>query len=120
ALYKQGWKPKRTIVYASWDGEEPGLLGSTEWAETHAQELQQKAVMYLNSDTNGRGVLFAGGSHSLQHLVNQVAAGVTDPETNVSVQQRQRAFLDVNAAGKDANPMLKESAKLAGESGDIP
>ena len=120
ALYKQGWKPKRTIVYASWDGEEPGLLGSTEWAETHAKELQQKAVMYLNSDTNGRGVLFAGGSHSLQHLVNQVAAGVTDPETQANVQQRQRAFLGVNAAGKDASPMLKESAKLAGESGDIP
>src|SRR5579883_452958 len=119
-LYKQGWRPKRTIVYASWDGEEPGLLGSTEWAETHAKELQQKAVLYLNSDTNGRGFLFAGGSHSLQHLVNQVAAGVTDPETTVSVQQRQRAFLDVRAAGKDASPMIKEAAKLAGTNGDIP
>jgi len=119
-LYKQGWKPKRTIVYASWDGEEPGLLGSTEWAETHAKELQQKAVVYVNSDTNGRGFLFAGGSHSLQHLVNQVAAGVTDPETQGSVQQRQRAFLDVHVAEKNANPMMKESAKLAGASGDIP
>ncbi len=77
ALYEQGWRPKRTIVYASWDGEEPGLLGSTEWAETHAKELQQKAVMYVNSDTSGCGILFAGGSHSLQHLVNQVAAGAT-------------------------------------------
>lgn len=119
-LYKQGWKPKRTIVYASWDGEEPGLLGSTEWAETHAKELQQKAVMYVNSDTNGRGILFAGGSHSLQHLVNQVAAGVTDPETNASVQQRQRAFLQVHANEKDASPTMKESAKLAGANGDIP
>ena len=118
-LYKQGWKPKRTIVYASWDGEEPGLLGSTEWAETHAKELQQKAVVYVNSDTNGRGILFAGGSHSLQHLVNQVAAGVTDPETQASVQQRQRAFLDVHAAEKNASPTMKENAKLAGESGDI-
>ncbi|MGH8190164.1 MAG: transferrin receptor-like dimerization domain-containing protein [Rhodanobacteraceae bacterium] len=120
ALYRQGWRPKRTIVYASWDGEEPGLLGSTEWAETHAKELQQHAVLYVNSDTNGRGFLFAGGSHSLQHLVNQVAAGVTDPETKASVQQRQRAFLDVHAAGKNASPMLKESAKLAGKNGDIP
>ena len=119
ALYKQGWKPKRTIVYASWDGEEPGLLGSTEWAETHAKELQEKAVAYVNSDTNGRGILFAGGSHSLQHMVNQVAAGVADPETRVSVQQRQRAYLDVKAAEKNASPMLKESAKLAGKSGDI-
>ncbi|HJU25951.1 MAG TPA: transferrin receptor-like dimerization domain-containing protein [Rhodanobacteraceae bacterium] len=119
-LYKQGWKPKRTIVYASWDGEEPGLLGSTEWAETHAKELQQKAVMYVNSDTNGRGILFAGGSHSLQHLVNQVAAGVTDPETQASVQQRQRAYLDVQAAEKNASPTMKEYAKLAGTNGDIP
>ncbi|TAN07461.1 MAG: M28 family peptidase [Rhodanobacteraceae bacterium] len=120
ALYKQGWRPKRTIVYASWDGEEPGLLGSTEWAETHAKELQKHAVLYVNSDTNGRGFLFAGGSHSLQHLVNQVAAGVTDPETQASVQRRLRAHLDVEAAKKDARPELKEVAKLAGASGDIP
>jgi N-acetylated-alpha-linked acidic dipeptidase len=120
ALYKQGWRPKRTIVYASWDGEEEGLLGSTEWAETHGKELKDKAVLYVNSDTNGRGFLFAGGSHSLQHMVNQVAAGVTDPETKVSVQQRQRAFLQVNASGKGASERVKESAKLAGEQGDIP
>ena len=119
-LYKQGWRPKRTIVYASWDGEEEGLLGSTEWAETHGKELKDKAVLYVNSDTNGRGFLFAGGSHSLQHMVNQVAAGVTDPETKVSVQQRQRAFLRVNANEKSASPRVKESAKLAGEHGDIP
>lgn len=120
ALYKQGWRPKRTIVYASWDGEEEGLLGSTEWAETHGKELRQKAVLYVNSDTNGRGMLFAGGSHSLQHLVNQVASGVTDPETHASVQQRLRAYMQVQAAGKDASPMTKEAAKLAGEAGDIP
>jgi N-acetylated-alpha-linked acidic dipeptidase len=119
-LYKQGWRPKRTIVYASWDGEEPGLLGSTEWAEAHAKELQDKAVLYLNSDTNGRGVLFAGGSHSYQHLVNQVAAGVIDPETKASVQRRQRAYLEVHAAQKNASPALKETAKLAARGGDIP
>jgi N-acetylated-alpha-linked acidic dipeptidase len=119
-LYKQGWRPKRSIVYASWDGEEPGLLGSTEWAETHEKELRQKAVLYVNSDTNGRGILFAGGSHTLQHLVNQVTAGVTDPETRVSVQRRQRAFIDVSAAEKGASPELKQAAKLAGADGDIP
>ncbi|MGH8215156.1 MAG: M28 family peptidase, partial [Rhodanobacteraceae bacterium] len=119
-LYRQGWRPKRTIVYTSWDGEEPGLLGSTEWAEAHAKELQEKAVLYLNSDTNGRGMLFAGGSHSYQHLVNEVAAGVTDPETNASVQRRQRAYLQVHASEKDASPGLKETAKLAAKGGDIP
>lgn len=119
-LYKQGWRPQRTLVYASWDGEEPGLLGSTEWAETHAAELQKKAVLYVNSDTNGRGFLDAAGSHSLQHLVNQVAAGVTDPETGASVRQRQRAHILIAASDKQASPRLKTLAKRASGDGDIP
>src|SRR5579863_2952213 len=85
-LYKEGWRPRRTLVYASWDGEEPGLLGSTEWVETHAQELRDKAVLYLNSDESGRGFIMPGGSDSLQRLLNEVAAAVIDPETGVSVQ----------------------------------
>ena len=120
ALHRQGWVPKRTLVYASWDGEEPMLLGSTEWAETHARELQQKAVLYLNSDTNARGFLSVGGSDSLQHMVNQVAAGVIDPETKVSVQQRQRAAIAVAAAGPDAGPMARELAGLTAGGGDVP
>ncbi len=68
-LLKAGWKPKRTIVYCAWDGEEPALIGSTEFAEEHAKELQQKAIVYINSDGNGRGFLVAGGSHALQTLV---------------------------------------------------
>jgi N-acetylated-alpha-linked acidic dipeptidase len=90
-LLKQGWRPKRTIVYAAWDGEEHGLIGSTEWAETHAKELQQKAVMYLNTDGNGRGYLGVGGSHYLENLVNSVARDVPDPETNESVWKRMQA-----------------------------
>jgi N-acetylated-alpha-linked acidic dipeptidase len=119
-LVKQGWRPQRTLVYASWDGEEPGLLGSTEWAETHAAELQKKAVLYINSDTNGRGFLGAGGSHSLQHLVNQVADGVTDPETHVSVRERLRAHMLVDGAAKGAKPEAKAIAKLAATGGDVP
>jgi N-acetylated-alpha-linked acidic dipeptidase len=120
ALVKQGWRPQRTLVYASWDGEEPGLLGSTEWAETHAKELQAKAVLYVNSDTNGRGFLGVGGSHSLQHLVNQVADGVTDPETHVSVGERLRAHMMVEGSGKEARPEAKLAAKLAASGGDLP
>lgn len=120
ALYRQGWRPQRTLVYASWDGEEPGLLGSTEWAETHADELRQKAVLYLNSDTNGRGFLGAGGSHSLQHLVNEVAAGVADPETKASVLERLRARVLVDGDEKDAKPAVKERARLAAGGGDVP
>ncbi|HEY7855707.1 MAG TPA: transferrin receptor-like dimerization domain-containing protein, partial [Terriglobales bacterium] len=85
ALLKQGWRPKRTIIYAAWDGEEPSLIGSTEWAETHAAELQQKAVAYFNSDTNGKGYLNLGGSQTLQHFLNTVAQEITDPETGKSV-----------------------------------
>lgn len=87
-LVKQGWKPKRTIIFCSWDGEEPGLLGSTEWVETHDKELAEHAVMYVNSDGNGRGFLYAGGSHSLEHFVNEVAKSVQDPETKKSVWER--------------------------------
>ncbi|HWU75158.1 MAG TPA: transferrin receptor-like dimerization domain-containing protein [Rhodanobacter sp.] len=119
-LLKQGWRPRRTLVYASWDGEEPGLLGSTEWAETHASELKAKAVLYVNSDTNGRGFLGVGGSHSLQHLVNQVADGVSDPETHVSVGERLRAKMLVDGHGSNAGPEDKEFAKLAADGGDLP
>ncbi|HET9031974.1 MAG TPA: transferrin receptor-like dimerization domain-containing protein [Dokdonella sp.] len=119
ALLKQGWKPARTLVYASWDGEEPGLLGSTEWVEAHAKELKQKAVLYLNSDTNSRGFLGAEGSHSLQHLVNQVAAEVRDPQTGVSVDQRLRAAIQVDAF-ENPNPESQRVAKLAANGSDLP
>jgi N-acetylated-alpha-linked acidic dipeptidase len=91
ALLKQGWKPKRTIVYCAWDGEEPMLLGSTEWAEYHGQELQQHAAIYINSDSNTRGYLGAGGSHSLEAFVNEVAKDVQDPEKQISVWKRKQA-----------------------------
>ena len=90
-LAKSGWRPKRTMIFASWDGEEEGLLGSTEWAEQHEAELQQHAAVYINSDTNGRGFLDAGGSHTLERLVTQVARDVQDPERKVSVLERMRA-----------------------------
>jgi N-acetylated-alpha-linked acidic dipeptidase len=90
-LVKQGWRPRRTIVYTAWDAEEPALLGSTEWVEHHAAELRQKAVLYLNTDGNGRGFLYAGGSHSLERLVNQVARAVDDPESRGTVWRRAQA-----------------------------
>jgi len=91
ALHGSGWTPKRTIIYAAWDGEEPGLLGSTEWAEAHDAELQKKAVAYVNTDSNGRGFFQVQGSHTLEKFINQVARDVPDPETKVSVAQRLRA-----------------------------
>ena len=90
-LVKQGWRPKRTIVYAAWDGEEQGLLGSTEWVEHHEAELRDKAAVYINTDGNGRGFLGVGGSHALEPLVNAVAKEVEDPETKSSVWKRMQA-----------------------------
>lgn len=90
-LVESGWRPRRTIVYAGWDAEEPALLGSTEWAEHHAAELKDKAAIYVNTDGNNRGFLNMGGSHSLEAMINGVARDVEDPQTGVSVFERVRA-----------------------------
>lgn len=120
-LYKHGWRPKRTLVYASWDGEEPGTLGSIEWGETHAKELKKKAVLYVNCDTLARGFLSGeGGSPSVQHLVNQVAAGVIDPETGVSVRERLRAHMLVTGFAQGARPQAKARAERVLKGGDLP
>ena len=89
-LIKQGWKPKRTIIYCVWDGEEPGLLGSTEWGEQHADELRQHAVAYINTDSNTRGYFYAGGSHILEKFINGIAKDVQDPEKSMSVWKRSQ------------------------------
>ena len=99
-LHKQGWTPKRTIVYCAWDGEEPGLLGSVEWVETHLAELQKHAVAYINSDSNARGYMYPGGTQDLQHFVSGVARDIQDPETKMSVFQR--SHLSSIAGAKDA------------------
>ena len=113
ALAREGWRPKRTLVYLSWDAEEPMLVGSTEWAETHEAELKQKAIAYINSDGNGRGFLNVGGSHSLQHLVNAVALDVIDPETHVSVATRLRARLQIEGAAPGAAAEVRERGRIA-------
>ncbi|HET9744057.1 MAG TPA: transferrin receptor-like dimerization domain-containing protein, partial [Terriglobales bacterium] len=89
-LMKQGWKPRRTIIYCAWDGEEPMLLGSTEWAEYHGPELKQHAAIYINSDGNGRGYFGAGGSHTLESFVNEVTKDIQDPEKHISVWKRDQ------------------------------
>ena len=84
-LARAGWKPRRTLVFAAWDAEEPGLLGSTEWVEDHAEALSAKVVAYINSDSNARGFFSAGGSHSLERFVNEIARDVPDPKVDGSV-----------------------------------
>ena len=96
-LLQGGWRPQRTLVYASWDGEEPGLIGSTEWVELHAAELKSKAALYVNTDMSMRGTLSAEGSQGLRRFISEVADGITDPETGVSLTQRARAIQRVTA-----------------------
>lgn len=96
-LVKKGFKLKRTLVYCAWDGEEPALLGSTEWAEDHQEELKKKAVFYLNTDGNSRGFVGAGGSHTLEPFFNEIANEVIDPQTGVSIKERKYASAIVTA-----------------------
>ena len=90
-LAKSGWRPKRTLIFCAWDGEEPALLGSTEWAEFHAAELKEHAMVYINSDSTGRGFVNIEGSHSLESFATQVARDITDPQTKVTVLERAKA-----------------------------
>ncbi len=120
ALARTGWRPERTLIYASWDGEEPGLIGSTEWVEAHADELQRHAVMYINTDVNGRGFLEAEGSHDLQHFVNAAARDVPDPRTGVSSYERLRAEMRAAAYTGGARGVEPGAAEAAKAGGDLP
>jgi len=111
-LLKQGWKPRRTIIYCAWDGEEPMLLGSTEWAETHGDELRQHAAVYLNTDGNGRGFLAMGGSHSLEQFINGDARGLQDPESKLTLWQRRQLSDIANAKTSDERKELRDRADL--------
>jgi N-acetylated-alpha-linked acidic dipeptidase len=111
-LLKQGWKPRRTIIYTAWDGEEPMLLGSTEWAEAHADELRQHAAVYINSDGNDRGLLSMGGSHSLEQFINGVARDIEDPETKMTVWQRLKLSRIADAKSADERKELRQRPDL--------
>jgi N-acetylated-alpha-linked acidic dipeptidase len=111
-LLKQGWKPRRTIIYCAWDGEEPMLLGSTEWAETHADELREHAAVYINTDSNDRGVLTMGGSHSLEQFINGVARDIEDPETRMTVWQRAQLNAIAGAKSADDRKELRQRSDL--------
>jgi N-acetylated-alpha-linked acidic dipeptidase len=111
-LLKQGWKPKRTIIFCAWDGEEPGLLGSTEWVETHVDELKKHAVMYVNSDSNSRGFLEMEGSHTLEHFINDVARDVQDPETKLSAWKRAQLHEIANASSPDERREVRDRHDL--------
>ena len=111
-LASDGVGPARTVIYAAWDAEEPGLIGSTEWAEHHAAELQEHAVAYLNTDGNGRGFVNIGGSHVLERFFNEVIADIDDPQTGVSVKERRRANLSINSSNENTRTEAKNRSDL--------
>jgi N-acetylated-alpha-linked acidic dipeptidase len=87
-LLKSGWKPRRTILLCSWDGEEQGLIGSTEWAEELAAELKEKAVAYLNMDAAVSGANFGASSvPSLWRLIRSATRDVRDPKTGKTIYE---------------------------------
>jgi N-acetylated-alpha-linked acidic dipeptidase len=111
-LVKAGWKPKRTIILCAWDGEEPGLLGSTEWAEEHYDELRAHGVAYINSDSNGRGYLGVEGSHTLEKFSNDVARDISDPETKLSVWKRDQLRQIANAKSSEQRKEIRDRVDL--------
>jgi len=112
-LIRNGWRPRRTLVYCAWDAEEPALVGSTEWVEDHADQLQKNTVVYINSDEYGRGFLEAGGSHALEGLVDEVSKSVTDPQTGVSVYERLKAHQVVTAASPQKAKEIMSKSTLS-------
>ncbi len=105
-MVKKGFRLRRTVIFCAWDGEEPSIIGSTEWTEDHQQELQQKAVAYINTDGNGRGFINAGGSHTLEPFFNEVMEQVMDPETGVSLKERKYAQTIVGADNAGRTKLL--------------
>ena len=111
-LHKQGWSPKRTIIYCAWDGEEPGLLGSTEWVETHIDELRKHAVLYVNTDGNERGFLGVGGTQDLETVISAVARDINDPEKNISVWQRAHLHAILHAKDAEERAQIRKRTNL--------
>ena len=112
SMLKSGWKPDRTIVYCAWDGEEPGLLGSTEWVEEHEKELKERAVVYINSDGNGRGFLSVEGSHALEPFMDEIAKQVIDPQTNVSIFERGKDHEAISTKSLEAKKRIWDQKEL--------
>ncbi len=113
-LTRKGWKPKRTIMLAFWDGEEFGLIGSTEFMEKHQEELAQKLVAYVNSDSNGKGRLGIGGSHTLENFSQEVARDIKDPVSGKSLLEE--ILRAARAADAVARPRTQRRPRLPASS----
>ena len=111
AIAKLDRRPARTVLFAAWDSEEHGLMGSTEWAEENAEELREKLVLYSNTDGMSRGFVRVGGSPSLAGFFNEVQRDVQDPQTGLSVADRVRARI-LATGDEAARKELDKSGRL--------
>ncbi len=85
-LVKQGWRPKRSILFCAWDAEEYGLIGSTEWVEDNLNELLKNAIAYVNIDPAVSGKNFSASAvPSLDRFIEELVKSIDDPETGSSV-----------------------------------
>jgi N-acetylated-alpha-linked acidic dipeptidase len=113
-LTRKGWKPRRTVTIAFWDGEEYGLVGSTEYMEKHAEELSSNVVAYINSDSTGKGKLSIEGSHTLEEFMREITRDVTNPDTGKPLQEAYEAsspkkefHIGPLGSGSDYTPFLQ-------------
>ncbi len=116
-LLKQGWKPRRTIIFCSWDAEEYGLIGSVEWVEELAPELKEKAVAYLNLDAAVSGPHFGASSvPSLWKLMRAATRDIKDPKSGKSVYQQ---WQDRSREGRsESDPMSEARIGALGSGSD--
>jgi len=103
-MHQQGWTPKRTLIYASWDAEEQGTIGSTEWMETHFAELQRKGLLYVNSDVTMVGLVDMSGSPGLENFLRGVAQDIQDPESGESSLEHAERLLPAGQGSLRVGP----------------
>jgi N-acetylated-alpha-linked acidic dipeptidase len=107
-MMKKGWKPRRSVLFISWDGEEPGLLGSTEWVEDLQNELKAKAVIYVNRDAGAAGPFFSSSAvHSLTPFVHELARSIQSDDASKTLYDRWLERAREQAPAAEGRPMLK-------------
>jgi N-acetylated-alpha-linked acidic dipeptidase len=107
-MVKKGWKPRRSVLFVSWDGEEPGLLGSTEWVEDLTSELKAKAAVYVNRDAGAGGLIFSGSAvHSLTPFLYEVAQSIRPDGAPKTLYDGWLERSREQAPTRDGRPMLK-------------
>src|SRR5438093_188639 len=107
-MMKRGWRPRRSLLFISWDGEEQGLLGSTEWVEDPETELRPKAAIYVNRDAGAGGVNFSGSAvHSLTPFIHELAQSIQPEGGTKTLYDGWLERMREQAPASDGRPMLK-------------